>query len=97
MGATKQYLLEEMDTNERFADLTMKFKGCYKGNFRYQGICVDYTVVAWRSFDDYYDAAQHSVDVDDPPTFGACDEWSAVKVRDKKTGEVVFESIEERW
>ncbi len=95
-------MLNMEEVNERFAGLAMHIVTHYKASFAYRGINVDYTVHAGMAYESYSDAAYHQVNEDNPPKFESVDNWHWVKViridhTNKTTGEVVFESKQDRW
>jgi hypothetical protein len=79
--------------NEKFKDVKVTFDSYYKFTFTFKGQSEDgYTLACLYggSSDDIY---RYDVNTD-PVSFGECDQWSHVVVRDKDDNKVFSESFD---
>jgi hypothetical protein len=79
--------------NEKFKDVKVTFDSYYKFTFTFKGQSEDgYTLACLYggSSDDIY---RYDVNTD-PVSFGECDQWSHVVVKDKDSNKVFSESFD---
>ena len=79
--------------NEKFKDVKVAFDSYYKFTFTFKGQSEDgYTLACLYggSSDDIY---RYDVNTD-PVSFGECDQWSHVVVKDKDSNKVFSESFD---